>query len=248
MEMNLNVSVAIACVIGMIGFLSWGLVKNFEDKLRSNSGMHTEKVFPTDAPVEEKLDDAPVEEKLDDSMDDAPVDDAPVDDAPVDDAPVDDAPLDDELDSDEVSAWRQVGEATGWDMVIDTTVANEVKNSPKPEEDGLKQIRMDIDSFHEHIEELGHKVEVTHNLVTQMSESVISMNDATINNLSEKISTIQTSLAKEFKILTDTQTSLSDSLLESKLTIGSLLAKPTPDYVTHATLMTYATLDSMNFM
>ena len=254
MEMNLNVYVAIACVIGMIGFLSWGLVKNFEDKLRSNSGMHTEKVFPTDAPVEEKLDDsmddAPVDDApVDDApVDDAPVDDAPVDDAPVDDAPVDDAPLDDELDSDEVSAWRQVGEATGWDMVIDTTVANEVKNSPKPEEDGLKQIRMDIDSFHEHIEELGHKVEVTHNLVTQMSESVIGMNDATINNLSEKISTIQTSLAKEFKILTDTQTSLSDSLLESKLTIGSLLAKPTPDYVTHATLMTYATLDSMNFM
>jgi hypothetical protein len=115
-------------------------------------------------------------------------------------------------------------------------------------EDPLKQIRTDIDSLHEHVDDLGHNIEVTHNLVTQISASAVSMNDNTVETLSQKINTLQTSLAKEFKVLTDTQTSLSESLTESKVTIGSLLAKTSPEYVTHSALMTYATLDSMNFM
>jgi hypothetical protein len=226
MEMNLNASIAIAFVIAMIGFLSWGLVKNFEDNLHVNSGMHTkEEVFPaTEATTEavEDLDNSATEEEVLTKSDE-------------------ETKVAEEL-NDEINAWKQVPEATEWsDMIIDTD------DSPRPE-DIVKQIRTDIDSLHEHVDELGHNIEVTHNLVTQISASAVSMNDNTVETLSQKIHTLQTSLAKEFKVLTDTQSALSESLTESKLTIGSLLAKSTHEYVTPSSLMTYATLDSMNFM
>ena len=229
MEMNLNASVVIACVIGMIGFLSWSLVKTFEINLRINLGMIREQeVFPSET-TEENLDTSDVIEPEDKT---------------------------EELD-DEINAWKQVPEVDGWNLpsidvhpseeaVGETIVEEEDKELTV--EEAFKHVRTDIDSLHEHVEELGHNVEVTHNLVTQMSDSVTSMNDNTVNTLSQKINTLQTSLAKEFKVLTDTQTALSESLTESKLTIGSLLAKAQPEYVTQSTLMTYATLESTNFM
>ena len=56
MEMNLNVSMAVACVIGMIGFISWGIVKNFEEHLLVNSGGHTkEEIDNTEEQVEEQV-------------------------------------------------------------------------------------------------------------------------------------------------------------------------------------------------
>ena len=36
---EMNVPVAIAMIIGMIGFISWGVVKKFEDKMRVNPTM-----------------------------------------------------------------------------------------------------------------------------------------------------------------------------------------------------------------
>ena len=228
MEMNLNVSMAVACVIGMIGFISWGIVKNFEEHLLVNSGGHTkEEIDNTEEQVEEQVEQQveEQEEEVEEQEEQVVEEDQTIEDL-----------------NNEINAWRQMPPVIdGWNVpAIDTEEA--------PAKDSLKQIRTDIDSLHEHVDELGHNVEVTHNLVTQISDSVTSMNDNTVNTLSQKITTLQASFTKEFKVLTDTQSALSESLLESKITIGSLLAKPSHDYVTHATLSTYATLDSINFM
>jgi hypothetical protein len=271
MEMNTNVFMAIGCVIGMIGFISWGIVKNFEENLLTNSGKHTKEEIANT--IEEKLDDSTTEEENDLIAEEEQVtmveeeqtiedlndeinalrqahkgeealieEDQTIEDLHNEINALRQTHEDEEGDqtvedlNNEINAWRQIPEVDGW-------------NAPAIEiEDPLKQIRTDIDSLHERVEEVGHNIEVTNNLVTQMSDSVTSMNDATVNSLSQKITTLQASFTKEFKVLTDTQSALSESLLESKLTIGSLLAKPAPDYVTHATLSTYATLDSINFM
>ena len=250
MEMNASVFMAIGCVIGMIGFISWGIVKNFEENLLTNSVRHTKEEI--DNTTKEDLDSSLQEEEIDDLI--AEGEQAPVEeDQTIEDfnneinallqaqegekAPVEEEDQTVEDLNNEINAWRQMPPVIdGWNVP-----AIEV-------EDPLKQIRTDVDSLHEHVDELGHNIEVTHNLVTQISDSVTSMNDNTVNTLSQKITTLQTSLAKEFKVLTDNQSSLSESLMESKLTIGSLLARPATDYVTHATLSTYATLDSINFM
>ena len=253
MEMNASVFMAIGCVIGMIGFISWGIVKNFEENLLTNSVRHTKEEIDN---TKEDLDSSLQEEEIDDLI--AEGEQAPVEeDQTVEDlnneinallqaqegekAPVEEDQTIEDLNN-EINAWRQMPPVIdGWNVP-----AIEVEEAPA--KDSLKQIRTDVDSLHEHVDELGHNIEVTHNLVTQISDSVTSMNDNTVNTLSQKITTLQTSLAKEFKVLTDNQSSLSESLMESKLTIGSLLARPTADYVTHATLSTYATLDSINFM
>jgi hypothetical protein len=254
MEMNASVFMAIGCVIGMIGFISWGIVKNFEENLLTNSGGHTKEEI--DNTTKENLDSSLQEEEIDDLI--AEGEQAPVEeDQTIEDlnneinallqaqegenAPVEEDQTVEDLNN-EINAWRQMPPVIdGWNVP-----AIEVEEALA--KDSLKQIRTDVDSLHERVEEVGHNIEVTHNLVTQISESVTSINDNTVNTLSQKITTLQTSLAKEFKVLTDNQSSLSESLMESKLTIGSLLARPTADYVTHATLSTYATLDSINFM
>ena len=253
MEMNASVFMAIGCVIGMIGFISWGIVKNFEENLLTNSGGHTKEEIDN---TEKNLDSSLQEEEIDDLIAEgeqvAVEEEQTVEDLTneinallqaqeEEKAPVEEDQTIEDLNN-EINAWRQMPPVIdGWNVP-----AIEVEEALA--KDPLKQIRTDVDSLHEHVDELGHNIEVTHNLVTQISDSVTSMNDNTVNTLSQKITTLQTSLAKEFKVLTDNQSALSESLMESKLTIGSLLARPTPDYVTHATLSTYATLDSINFM
>ena len=246
MEMNLNVSMAVACVIGMIGFISWGIVKNFEEHLLVNSGGHTkEEIDNTEEQEEEQVEEQveEQEEEVEEQEEEVEEQKEQVEEQ-VEEQEEQVVEEDQTIEDfhNEINAWRQMPEIPdGWNVpAIDT--------EETPAKDSLKQIRTDIDSLHEHVDELGHNVEVTHNLVTQISDSVTSMNDNTVNTLSQKITTLQASFTKEFKVLTDTQSALSESLLESKLTIGSLLAKPTQDHVTHATLSTYATLDSINFM
>jgi len=227
--MEMNVPVGLAIVIGMIGFLSWAIVKNFEKNVRVNS-------FVDHYPVEETG-------VLDTSTESV-------------EAPADDLEENTESEGDCEGVLRTPP------LVIHTSVSGEVLDVDMNLEsdtevpkvaDPLTRVHTDIDACHEQIEEINHKVETTHNLVTQMGESVLHMNDSTVAALNERISTLQTSFTKEFKTLVDTQTSLSDSLLESKVTIGSLLARPVPpavttEYLTPNSLMNYATLDSVNFM
>jgi len=227
--MEMNVPVGLAIVIGMIGFLSWAIVKNFEKNVRVNS-------FVDHYPVEETG-------VLDTSTESV-------------EAPADDLEENTESEGDCEGVLRTPP------LVIHTSVSGEVLDVDMNLEsdtevpkvaDPLTRVHTDIDACHEQIEEINHKVETTHNLVTQMGESVQYMNDSTVAALNERISTLQTSFTKEFKTLVDTQTSLSDSLLESKVTIGSLLARPVPpavttEYLTPNSLMNYATLDSVNFM
>ena len=63
MEMNASVFMAIGCVIGMIGFISWGIVKNFEENLLTNSGRHTKEEIDN---TKEDLDSSLQEEEIDD--------------------------------------------------------------------------------------------------------------------------------------------------------------------------------------
>ena len=63
MEMNASVFMAIGCVIGMIGFISWGIVKNFEENLLTNSGRHTKEEIDN---TKEELDSSLQEEEIDD--------------------------------------------------------------------------------------------------------------------------------------------------------------------------------------
>jgi hypothetical protein len=222
--MEMNVPVGLALVIGMIGFLSWALVKNFEKNVRVN-------YFVEHYPVEETY-----ELNTSTESDDVPLDNMTAE----SDCPLAPPPP--------VIHTSSSGEVLGVDMEIESEGVVEVSKVQDP----LTQVRTDIDACHEQIEEINHKVETTHNLVTQIGESVLHMNDSTVTTLTERISTLQKSLSKEFKALVDTQSVLSESLLESKVAIGGLLAKPTPpvatEYLTANSLMNYATLDSVNFM
>jgi hypothetical protein len=242
---EMNVPVGLAVVIGMIGFLSWALVKNFEKNLRVT--------YFVEPAVEET-------NEMDTSTDSA---DAPLADAPLADtnecegdcsncectlapSPVNNTGPSGTLCSNRASTppLRGVGEVLDVDMEIESE--GEVAADP------LTQVHTDIDACHEQIEEINHKVETTHHLVTQMGESVIHMNDTTVTTLNDRISTLQTSFSKEFKALVDAQSALSDSLAESKIAIGGLLARPAlpvgTEYLTANSLMNYATLDSVNFM
>jgi len=220
-EMELNAPVALTIVIGMIGFLSWMLAKNFDDMFHSNRFMTgdglvgVEQVSELDTSAEE-------EEQKDDGCDgDCNLCECTEPGLPP--PPVAELVLSDEvLDDSEI------------EVDVDPTFVR------------FTQITTDIDSLHENLENLGHKIETTHNLMNQMSESMIGMNDSTHQTLSNKISTLQSSFTKEFSRMTDTQERLSESVHESKLSIGMLLAKPQP--LTESALMTYATLDSVNFM
>ena len=234
--MEMNVPVALAVVIGMIGFLSWTLVKNFEKNILVNSTMSShhvvEEINEMDTSTESV--DAP-EETVECDGDCSNCECTLASPPPL----IRTSPSGEVLDAD-VEAEAEQAESDG-----EVDVSKVL--------DPLRQVHTDIDACHEQIEEINHKVETTHNLVTQMGESVLHMNDSTVATLNERISTLQTSFSKEFKTLVDAQTSLSDSLLESKVTIGSLLARPVPpvvatEYLTPNSLMNYATLDSVNFM
>jgi hypothetical protein len=237
---EMNVPVGLAVVIGMIGFLSWALVKNFEKNLRVT--------YFVEHTVEET-------NEMDTSTDsaDAPLADTNECEGDCSDCectlappPVINTDPSGTLCSNRASTppLRGVGEVLDADMEIESE--GEVVADP------LTQVHTDIDACHEQIEEINHKVETTHHLVTQMGESVIHMNDTTVTTMNERISTLQSSFSKEFKALVDAQSALSDSLAESKIAIGGLLARPAlpvgTEYLTANSLMNYATLDSVNFM
>jgi len=243
--MEMNVPVGLAVVIGMIGFLSWALVKNFEKNIRVNSMMSSHYVIEetNEADISTESDYAPLADTNECEGDCSNCECMLVP------PPVIHTSSSGTLCSNRASTspLQGVGEVLDVDMEIESEGEVEVPKVQNP----LTQVRTDIDACHEQIEEINHKVETTHNLVTQIGESVIHMNDSTVTTLTERISTLQKSLSKEFKALVDTQAVLSESLLESKVAIGGLLAKPTPlatEYLTANSLMNYATLDSVNFM
>ena len=243
--MEMNVPVGLAIVIGMIGFLSWALIKNFEKNIRVNSTMSSHYVIEetNEADISTESDYAPLADTNECEGDCSNCE------CMLAPPPVIHTSSSGTLCSNgaSTSPLQGVGEVLGVDMEIESEGEVEVPQVQDP----LTQVRTDIDACHEQIEEINHKVETTHNLVTQIGESVIHMNDSTISTLTERISTLQKSLSKEFKALVDTQSVLSESLLESKVAIGGLLAKPTPlatEYLTANSLMNYATLDSVNFM
>ena len=234
--MEMNVPVALAVVIGMIGFLSWTLLKNFEKNIRVNStmsGYHVvEEINETDTSTES------VDAKEETAACDGDCSNCECTLAPPPPL-IRTSPSGVEAEV-EVEAVEAEEEETESDGEVDVSKIL----------DPFTQIHTDIDACHEQIEEINHKVETTHHLVTQMGESVIHMNDNTVATLNERIATLQTSFSKEFKALVDAQSTLSESLLESKVAIGGLLAKPasSAEYLTANSLMNYATLDSVNFM
>lgn len=250
-EMEMNVPVAFAVVIGAIGFISMYLAHKFEDLFRVNPSMAGDGL----AGIEQIPDGT---SEMDISTESASgasaADETPV--RPTRPAPM--PPAEEEEEEDICASICEDCDCKVDPMLppppLSRIVANEVlddevENSDEeanPLAEKFTQILSDIDSFQARLDDFDHKVETTKNLCTVLGESAIKMNDATVNTLTERISGLQNSLQKEFKLMADTQDKLSESVHESKVSIGMLLAKPQP--LTESSLMNYATLESVNFM
>jgi hypothetical protein len=100
---EMNVPVAIAMIIGMIGFISWGVVKKFEDKMRVNPTMAGDGlvgVEDSSAEVEETEEGEEAEEAEEAVLEDAVVEDAePLGDLVAEDMTHVDEVLDVEMDT-----------------------------------------------------------------------------------------------------------------------------------------------------
>ena len=236
MEMELNVPIALAIVIGMISFLSWTLAKNFEEMFHANRTMAGDGLVGIEQIPSSEVDISEVDISTEEEQgqEEQEQKDGCDGECELCECPPSTPPPPPTI------------ERILTDEVLDDADDSEVETEVDPIVKRFAQITTDIDSLHENLENLGHKVETTHNLVTQMSESMIGMNDSTQETLSNKITTLQNTFTKEFSRMTDTQERLSELVHESKLSIGMLLAKPPP--LTESALMTYATLDSVNFM
>ena len=239
--MEMNVPVAFVIVIGSIGLLSWTLAKRFEDLFRVNPSMAGDGLVGVEQAVTSEMDTSTEETEETPAR---PTRTAPM---PPADAEAEEDICDGDCEGCECSLEQPL---IAPPPPLNRIVANEMEEDKDEEANPLAekfaQILGDIDSFHTRIEEVEHATETTKNLCTALSESAIHMNDATVNTLTERISGLQSSLQKEFKIMADTQEKLSESVHESKLSIGMLLAKPAG--LTDSALMNYATLDSVNFM
>ena len=164
---EMNVPVAIAMIIGMIGFISWGVVKKFEDKMRVNPTMAGDGlvgVEDSSAEVEETEEGEEAEEAEEAVLEDAVVEDA---------EPLGDLVAEDITHVDEVL-----------DVEMDTNDEAQAK--------AQAQVQTDIDA---RIEEIDSKLEVTRNLVTELCATMIDTNDSTKNHFNKTYDALETKVA-----------------------------------------------------
>jgi len=170
---EMNVPVAIAVIIGMIGWFSWQVSKNFENYLRVNPTMAGDGlvgVEDSSADVEETA-----EEEMDVDEDEDEAVEAAVE-AAVEEAEVEDA--------------GAVGEVVAEDMShVDEVLDVEMDTNDRA------QAQTDIDTFHARIEEIDNKLEVTRSLVTELCKTVIDTNDSTKNYFNKTFDTLETKVA-----------------------------------------------------
>ena len=162
---EMNVPVAIAVIIGMIGWFSWQVSKNFENYLRVNPTMAGDGLVG----VEDSS--AEVEETAEEEMD---VDEDEAVETAVEEAEVEDA--------------GAVGEVVAEDMShVDEVLDVEMDTNDRTQ----AQVQTDIDTFHARIEEIDGKLEVTRNLVTELCATVVDTNNSTKNHFNKTFDSLE---------------------------------------------------------
>jgi len=162
---EMNVPVAIAIVIGMIGLFSWQVSKHFENYLRVNPTMAGDGlvgVEDSSAEVEETADEEEEEEEA--GQENAVVEDAVVEDA----EPLGELVVEDMAHVDEVL-----------DVEMDTN----------DEAQAQAQVQTEFDT---RIEEIDSKLEVTRNLVTELCATVVDTNNSTKDHFNKMIDGLET--------------------------------------------------------
>lgn len=176
---EMNVPVAIAVIIGMIGWFSWQVSKNFENYLRVNPTMAGDGLVG----VEDFS--AEAEESAEEEMD------------VEEEAVAEDAVEAAVAEQEDAGA---VGEVVAEDMShVDEVLDVEMDTNDTTQ----AHVQTDIDTFHARIEEIDNKLEVTRSLVTELCKTVIDTNDSTKNHFNKTFDTL------ENKMITNTAANLS---------------------------------------
>jgi hypothetical protein len=166
---EMNVPVAIAIVIGMIGLFSWQVSKNFENYLRVNPTMAGDGLVG----VEDSSADIDATEEEEEEEEEEVLEDALVEDALVEDALVEDAGPLGELEVEDLAHVDEV-----LDIEMDTNEAPAQAQT----------------NFDARIEEIDSKLEVTRNLVTELCATVIDTNNSTKNYFNKMIDDLETKM------------------------------------------------------
>ena len=223
--MEMNVPVAIVCVIGMIGFISWGIVKNFEDKMRVNPTMAGDGLVGIEAQETEDEDEDEAEAEAEEA-----------------EAEAEEAEAEAEEVNEPNFASTNVIDS---DEVLDAEMDIEEEKQTQ-----VQTIQADIDAFHERIEEIDNKLEVTRNLVTELCQTVIDTNNSTKNHFNGLLDSLTTkmntsindilnsitNLCRRDSVTTEALSSIKDSLgdvneLKTQATTLSRLETSTTDSI-----------------
>jgi hypothetical protein len=186
---EMNVPVAITVVIGMIGIISWFLVKNFENKLRANPSMAADGLISGDfSSTETDVNEEEVEEK-------------------------------EEVEEEEEEEEREGAEAAEAEDVQDFDHEVEPNTNIESEEllevetdtnHEQTQTHTDTNTFHEKIEEIDTKLEGTRTLVTELCQTVIDTNNTTKDHFNKTLDALDSKVTANIQdIAYSTATSLS---------------------------------------
>ena len=192
--MEMNVPVAVAMIIGMIGFISWGVVKNFEDKLRVNPTMAGDGLVGIESSEETE------EEEEEEAEAEAEAED---------------------LHDPNFTATNAIES----DEVLDAEMDIEEVEKEDKEQTQVQTIQTDIDTFHERIEEIDHKLEVTRNLVTELCQTVIDTNNSTKSHFNKMIDTLESKMTTSVQDVANTASTNLSRLGNDLVVMGSAIPK-----------------------
>jgi hypothetical protein len=183
-NMEMNIPVAIAMVIGMIGTISWFLVRNFENKLRVNPSMAADALIGGDYSATEEEENEEGEENEEEMMEE-------------------------EVETEDAGTVEQVvalENTTHVDEVLDV----EMDTNDEAQVQVQAQAQTDFDTFHEKIEEIDNKLEVTRTLVTELCQTVIDTNNTTKNSFNKMLDALDSKVTANVQdIAYSTATNLS---------------------------------------
>ena len=174
--MEMNVPVAIAMIIGMIGWFSWTVSKNFENYLRVNPTMAGDGLVGVeDSSAELETAEEEEEEVV---ADEVVADEVVLEDAVAEEAEVEDA--------------GAVGEVVAEDMSHVDVLDVEIDTNDEAQAKAQAQVQTDIDA---RIEEIDSKLEVTRNLVTELCATMIDTNNSTKDHFNKTYDALETKVA-----------------------------------------------------
>jgi type I site-specific restriction endonuclease len=202
---EMNVPIAIACVIGMIGIVSWGVVKNFENKMRVNPTMAGDGLVG----IESGGDDVEEEETEETEEEEQTVEEQQTEEA------------EEAEDAKELHDSNFTATAIESDEVLDTEMDEEVEK----EKQQAQTIQTDIDTFHEKIEEIDNKLQVTRNLVTELCQTVIDTNNSTKSHFNKMIDALESKMTASVQEVANTASTNLSRLGKDLVVMGSAVPK-----------------------